>query len=316
MRTMRTAERIENMQALLRPKLFPGARVAIVAPSSYVGDGKVERCVKAAESLGLVPVVYESAKAHRAYLSGGDALRAGDLNAAFADKTIDGIWPTRGGYGAHRLLPLLDFDVIRRNPKFFGGFSDITALLTAFTQTCGFVTYHCLMAGSDAFEKNDAFSISALKTLFFGGRAFCENPPDRPLGKINGGRAEGMLCGGNLSLLAASMGTPWEIDTRGKIIFIEEVNERPYRVDGYLTQLRNAGKLDECTGILLGQFTDCGAKKPDESLTLDDIFRDLIAPSGKPVITNVACGHCIPSISLPIGARFYMDADAGKFGEI
>ncbi len=302
--------------SLPRPVLAPGARVAILAPSSNIGEGKVEKCVRAAGSLGLEPVVYESASAVRGYFSGPDELRARDINAAFADQTIDGIWPTRGGYGANRLLPLIDFGAIRKNPKFFGGFSDITALLTAITQGCGFVTYHCLMAGSDAFEKNDEYSIGFLRALFFGNKPDYANPAGSARGRINGGRAEGPLCGGNLSLLAASLGTPWEIDTRGKILFIEDVNERPYRVDSYLTQLRNAGKLRDCAGVLIGQFTDCGAEKPEKSLSLEEVFHDLVGPAGKPVITNVMCGHCIPSMSLPMGADFWMDADAGEFGEI
>ncbi len=305
-----------SMEKLLRPRLFAGARVAILGPSSYIGEGKLERCVRAAESLGLVPVVYESADACRGYLSGPDALRAADLNAAFADNTIDGIWPTRGGYGAHRLLPLLDFDAIRANPKFLGGYSDITALLTAITQDCGFVTYHCPMAGADAFDNQDEYTISRIKTLFFGEKGDYANPEGRPFGKLNGGRSNGRLCGGNLSLLAASMGTPWEIDTKGKILFIEEVHEQPYRVDAFLTQLRNAGKLDDCAGILVGQFTDCAAEKPEKSLTLDEVFADLLGPTGKPVITDVVCGHCVPSMSLPMGANFWMDADLGMFGEI
>ncbi|HWQ58731.1 MAG TPA: LD-carboxypeptidase [Clostridia bacterium] len=304
------------MGALPRPKLFPGARVAIVGPSSHIGEGKIDQCARAAESMGLVPVVYASADSRRGYLSGTDELRAADLNAAFADASIDGIWPTRGGYGAHRLLPLIDFGMIRRNPKFFGGFSDITALLTAITQTCGFVTYHCLMSGSEAFEKQDAYSLDRLRALFFGEKGDYANPEGCARGSINGGRAEGRLCGGNLSLLAASMGTPWEIDTKGKILFIEDINERPYRVDAYLTQLRNAGKLADCAGILVGQFTDCEAEKPEKSLSLDEVFQDLLAPAGKPVITNVVCGHCIPSMGLPMGAEFYMDADAGEFGEV
>lgn len=304
------------MKTLLRPTLASGARVAIIAPSSYVGDGKVERCVRAAQSLGIDPVVYESARSKRGYLSGPDELRAHDINAAFADKRIDGIWPTRGGYGAHRLLPLLDFDAIRANPKFFGGFSDITALLTAITQNCGFVTYHCIMAGSDAFEQDDAFSINSLRALIFGQKADYANPEGSPRGKINGGSAKGRLCGGNLSLMASSLGTPWEIDTAGKILFIEEINERPYRVDSYLTQLRNAGKLDACAGMLLGQFTDCAADHPEKSLSMEEVFDDFLAPTGKPVITNVICGHCIPTLSLPMGVDFYMDADTGEFGEI
>ena len=304
------------MEGLVRPVLFPGARVAILCPSSPISADTVEACIRAAWSLGLVPVVYESARARRGYLSGPDALRAADLNAAFADESIDGIWPARGGYGAHRLLPLIDFDSIRKHPKFFGGYSDITALLTAITQDCGLVTYHCLMAGASAFEKEDAFSIAQHRALFFGEKVDYRNPEGRLRGKLNGGRARGRLTGGNLSLLAASMGTPWEIDTAGKILFLEDIDEKPYRVDSYLTQLRNAGKLEACAGILLGQFTSCEAEQPETSLSLTEVYEDLLGPTGKPVITNVVCGHCTPSLSLPMGVEFIMDADTGEFAEV
>lgn len=306
----------EKMTELTRPVLHYGARVALICPSSPIGEGQLEKSVKAMERMGFEPVVYESASARRAYLAGSDELRAADINRAFGDRSIDGIWCARGGYGGHRILPLLDFDVIRANPKFFGGYSDITAFLTAFTQNCGFAAYHCIMPSSDMLgEGADEYSMASLEARMFGKKTDYANPAGRERGKLNGGVAEGRLTGGNLSLLVASLGTPWEIDTKGRLLFIEEVHERPYRVDGFLTSLRNAGKFDDCAGILLGQFTDCNPNEGEDSLTLDEVFDDLIKPCGKPVITNIVCGHCAPSMSLPMGVEFQMDADKGVFFE-
>lgn len=298
-----------------RPILHKGARVALVAPSSPIPEEKISQCRETCEMLGLEPIVFESVMSNRKYLAGSDVQRASDINRAFADKSIDGVWAVRGGYGANRILPLIDFDTIASNPKFFGGYSDITALNTAINQRAGFVTYHCIMASSDSLAGDDEYSLNSLKAMMFGGKAPYFNPEDVKLSALNSGRAEGELCGGNLSLLVASLGTPWEIDTRGKILFIEEVDERPYRIDSFLTSLRNAGKLDECAGILLGQFTRCEPREDEKSLTLDEVFSDLIAPSGKPVVKNVLCGHCSPSLSLPIGAEFFVDADNATFGE-
>ena len=136
------------------------------------------------------------------------------------------------------------------------------------------------------------------------------NPADQPMHTLVGGKAEGTLCGGNLSLLAASLGTPWEIDTKGKILFLEDIGEKTYRVDSMLTQLRNAGKFADCAGIVLGAWTDCPPEYPEKTLELPEIFDELIAPAGKPTITDLACGHVIPTLSLPLGARVSMDADA------
>lgn len=295
------------------PKLFEGARVALIAPSSPVSgdvEAKLDRAVKTAEKLNLIPVLYPTARASHGYLAGTDEMRAKDINDAFADKDIDGIWCLRGGYGAHRILPLLDYTTIRENAKFFGGYSDITAFHIAFRQQCGFGTYHMTMPTSDNLIDGSEYSYKYAKAMIFGEDITYENPADAPIKTLVGGKAEGELCGGNLSLVVASLGTPWEIDTRGKIIFLEDVDEQPYSIDRMFTQLRNAGKLDDCAGIILGQYTSCEAKKPENSLTLDTVFEELVKPSGKPCITNFMCGHCSPTMSLPFGARFALDADA------
>lgn len=295
------------------PKLFEGARVALIAPSSPVtGDveAKLEKAVKTAEKLNLIPVLYPTARANHGYLAGTDAERAKDINDAFADKDIDGIWCLRGGYGAHRVLPLLDYTTIRENPKFFGGYSDITAYNTAIRQQCGFGTYHIAMSTSDNLVDGSEYTFKYAKAMLFGEDITYENPADVVVNTLTGGKAEGELCGGNLSLVAASLGTPWEIDTRGKILFLEDVDEQPYNIDRMFTQLRNAGKFDLCAGIVMGQYTHCEAKKPEGSLTIENVFDELIKPCGKPCITNFMCGHCSPSMSLPLGARFVLDADA------
>ena len=247
-------------------------------------------------------------------MSGTGAIRAADINAAFADPSIKGIICTRGGYGFHRILPLLDWKTIKKNPKLFGGYSDVTAMLNALNQICGMESYHMQMVGAWG-DGLDEYTAPFVKSILFGEPVEFVNPEGSPITTIVPGKAKGRLCGGNLSLLAASLGTPYEIDTKGKILFIEEVGERPYKVDGMLTHLRNAGKFDDAAGIILGGFTDCQDKEGViGGLSLEDIYQELIVPAGKPTISGVVCGHCHPSMSLPMGRLFKMDAAAGTFG--
>lgn len=296
---------------MIRPKpLFPGARVALVAPASAVPDEKLQPALDYVVSLGLEPVVYPSCyfKNRDGYLAACDNQRAKDLNNAFEDPSIDGIWCIRGGYGAHRMLPLLDRDMICQNVKWFGGYSDVTALHTYFNQACGFETYHCTMPSTEPYP--DAFTLKYLKDALFGklGGAFSDPEGQFPKTLVRGS-ASGVLCGGNLSLLVASLGTPWEIDTKDKILFLEDIGEKTYRVDGMLTQLRNAGKFRDCAGIILGAWTDCPPEYPDKTLLLPEIFEQLVVPAGKPAIMDVACGHVLPTLSLPLGRNCILDAE-------
>ncbi len=303
-----------------RPEsLHPGDKLAVLCGSSPTSKTPEELCANV-RALGLEPVLYPSATARHGFLSGTDAVRAADINAAFDDDSIKGIVTTRGGYGFHRVLPLLDWKNIRKHPKFFGGYSDVTAMLTALNQIGGMESYHMPMVGAWGTADNDPlddYSMKYVKAMLFGETIDYENPANEGRATLVSGKAKGRLCGGNLSLIAASLGTPFEIDTKGKILFIEEVNEPPYKVDGMLTNLRNAGKLDDAAGILLGAFTDCEEKgEPKTGLTLEQVFDELIVPAGKPTIVGVTCGHCHPSMSLPMGRLFRMNADKCEFGPV
>ncbi len=301
---------------MIRPKsLQPGDRLAVLCGSSPTSKS-AEELMQAVRDMGLEPVLYPSATARHGFLSGVDAIRAADVNAAFDDESIKGIVCTRGGYGFNRILPMLDWKTIKKNPKIFGGYSDVTAILNALNQICGMESYHMPMVGAWS-DGLDEYSAPFVKAMLFGEPVEYVNPVGSPITTVVPGKAKGRLCGGNLSLLAASLGTPYEIDTKGKILFIEEIGERPYKVDGMLTHLRNAGKFNDAAGIILGGFTDCADKEGViGGLTLEDIYQELIVPAGKPTISGVVCGHCHPSMSLPMGRLFKMDAAAGTFGPV
>lgn len=295
--------------------LFPGARVALIAPSGPVPEDKLFPAAEVVRSLGLEPVVYESCRARHGYLAGDDALRAGDVNRAFLDPSIDGILCIRGGYGAQRFLDRLDYRGIREHPKFFAGYSDVTALHTVFNQLCGFVTYHTPMPSTELYKalsgSLDSYTLDSFRSTLFGTSAGpVENPPGVELQGFSSGKVSGILTGGNLSLVSSSLGTPWEIDVRGRILFLEDVDETPYRIDRMLTQLKNAGKFRECAGLLLGWWTNCSSEDEDGALSLEEVFTELL-PHDIPILRNLACGHTLPTMSLPLGIEVEMDADRG-----
>ena len=299
---------------MLTPKpLFQGARVALIAPAGPVPPERFDPAIEAVEKLGLIPVVFESCISAHGYFGGSDKLRADDVNAAFADKSIDGILCIRGGYGTQRLMERIDFDMIRRNPKYFSGYSDVTALHIMINQCCGFVTYHTPMPSTELYNGADQYTMSYLKKILFGEKlGDLKNPVRMPLKTLVCGCARGILTGGNLSLVSSSLGTPYEIDTKNKILFLEDVDEAPYRIDSMLNHMRTAGKFKDCAGILLGYYTNCVAQHPEDSLTLNQVFEELIVPAHKPAIMNLACGHSLPSLSLPLGKEVELNATTGK----
>lgn len=290
--------------------LFQGARVALLCASSAVPENRLDCSVDAVKALGLEPVVYPScyyANRH-GYFAADDAQRAKDIQSAFAAPTIDGILCIRGGYGAHRLMPLLDWDAIARTPKPLFGYSDVTALHIALNERCGMVSYHTTMPSTEWYREQDNFTMDYLRRALFG-KLTGEMPMGDTVETLRGGKASGTLCGGNLSLVCDSLGTPWEIDTRGKLLFLEDVGEKTYRIDAMLTQLRNAGKLDDCAGILLGYWTDCNPEYPERTLLIPEILDELVLPAGKPTLSGLPCGHSLPTMALPLGATVTMDAD-------
>lgn len=294
-------------------KLKFGDTVGFIGPSGAVRtEGAIERAVKETERMGFRVKLGESAGQKYGYLSGADEVRARDINAMFADPVVDAIICLRGGYGATRILDRLDYDLIRQNPKIFVGFSDITALHIAFLNECDLATFHGPMATSNwASKPLDPFSLDAMyRAIMYAEPAGdLSNPPEYQRQTVNPGFAEGLLVGGNLTLIAASLGTPWEINTKDRILFIEEVGERTYSVDRMLTQLRLAGKFDDCAGVVFGDFADCPVEYPEFGLTLEEIIRDTVVPCKKPILSGLRCGHCTPTLTLPLGVRCRMDAD-------
>ena len=293
--------------------LKPGATVGLIGASGAIrSQGTLEKCVAETEKLGFRVKLGESCGQVYGYLSGTDEVRARDLNNMFLDDEVDGIICLKGGYGVMRMLDLIDYDAIRRHPKVFMGYSDITALHIALLQKCGLATLHGPMpascwTGSDFDDFSRQSMLRALTETAPLGKI--ENPEGFPRTMVNPGVCEGMLVGGNLSLVVGLLGTPYELDTKGRILFLEDIGERTYRLDHMLTHLRLSGKFDDCAGIVLGGFTDCPIEYPEFGLSLEEIVRDVVAPCGKPVFTGLQAGHCSPKITLPLGVNCRMDAE-------
>lgn len=298
-------------QLLIPKPLKVGDRVALIAPSGPMPEGRLKVTLEAVRNMGLEPVVYPGVGSMHGYLAGSDAQRAADLQEAFSDDSIRGVLCVRGGYGAQKLHKLIDWEVVRRNPKVFCGYSDVTYLHGMMNQYCGFVTYHTPMPATEWYHGLDAYTEKWVKKALFGGEwgelPNCENEPRVT---VASGKATGRLLGGNLSLVSSAVGTPYEFDARDAILFLEDIGEQPYRIDGMLNHMLQAGSFEGCKGIVLGYYTDCAAETPDRSLTLREIFDEILKPLGIPVLAGVSCGHAEPTLSLPLGRVAEMDADA------
>lgn len=290
-----------------------GDTLGFIAPSGVIRkEGAIQSAVLGAERMGFKVKLGKSCGNRYGYLAGTDEERARDIHDMFLDDEVDAIICLRGGYGATRILDKLDWDLIAAHPKIFVGFSDITALHIAMLNRCNLVTFHGPMSMGWGDSPLDDFSREVMYRTLMNPTPAGElkNPPEYPRETVNPGSCEGQLVGGNLMLMASSLGTPWEIDTRDRIVFIEEIGERTYCVDRMLTQLRLAGKFEDCAGIIFGDFADCPVEYPEFGCTLDEIIRDVVVPCGKPVFTGLRCGHCTPKLTLPFGVRCRMDADA------
>lgn len=298
------------MSLLIPEPLKAGGRVALIAPSSPVPEESFSLSIESIRFLGLEPVVYESCKSDHGYLAGEDELRASDVMKAFTDDDIHGIFCLRGGYGSTRILPLLDFEEIGKHPKRFFGFSDITGLHTAINSLSGFATFHAPMP-TTGYHLKDEYTIERLRRCVFEEdmRGRIHNPDGIPFKTINPGHARGQLTGGNLDLLAATLGSPYEIDTRGKILFIEVVDRRPYDIDMMMTALSLAGKFSDAEGIVLGMFERCDEWEDFPTLEIDDIIREVVKPCGRPVIAGFQAGHSYPQTAFPLGADAVIDTD-------
>lgn len=308
----------------VRPRaLRKGATVALVAPSSPASDPQSnDAAVEVVQSFGLVPKVMTNARKATHYLAGSDAERAADLNAAFADPTVDAVWCLRGGYGSSRILPLLDYESIRRNPKPLIGYSDITALLNSIHRLTGLVTFH----GPNASENQTEYTVAEFRRVLWEPKAagiVAAPPPfvaaegrterENRLVRITPGRAAGPLVGGNISVFSTLVGTPFEPELKGRILFLEEVGEDPYRIDRWLTQFVLTGKLGGCAGVVLGKFSECGPKDPSfaGTWTWQEVAADRFGKLGIPVLAGLVFGHVASKSTLPVGIRAELDVEAG-----
>lgn len=300
----------------MKPKaLKKGDTIGLIAPSSPVYESTAKACIEWVKSAGYNVKWGESIFGSRGYLSGNDELRAYDINMMFQDEEVDAIFCIRGGYGTMRLLEMIDYDLVKNNPKIFVGYSDITALHTTFFQKTGLITFHGPMVAGFAKKGLDKHSEDYMFRALMNPQPLGDiiNPPDIPVRAYNGGTAKGKIVGGNLSLLADTMGTPYEIDTKDKILFIEEVGERPYNLDRMLTQLKLGGKFKDAAGIVIGDWTDCEPEEKKESLTIDEIIEDVVVPCGKPILSGYKIGHCWPNITIPIGVEAFIDCENLRF---
>lgn len=291
-------------------KLKKGDTVGLICTSSCVSEERISQCVETIEKLGYKVKVADNVTTDLAgYMAGDAVVRARWVNRMFECPDVKAIFCIRGGDGSSRIMEHLDYDVIRNNPKIFVGYSDVTNLHLAINQNCDLVTFHGPMVSSnmvDSFdeESKDSFfeAINAESDIVF------RNPEAIPVKVLKEGKAEGILVGGNLSLLSASMGTPYEPDTDGKILFIEEVAEQITKIEKWIYHLRNAGKLAGCSGILLGQFTKI--KNNDENYDYISCIKDALEGISIPVMYDIQSGHGKQIMTLPMGAKCKMDTSS------
>jgi len=314
-------------EKIIPPRLKPGDTIGLLTPATYLNEEQLRNAILALEKLGFKVRYSPNMLVRKGYLGGTDQQRADDINQMFADKEIDGIMCGRGGYGSGRILPYLDFDIIRNNPKVFIGFSDITAMLYGIYGQAGLVCYHGPMGTSDYNEITTEYFKKVLMepeeqllytnekvqpTIEIDEEGVELSTTDEVI-TISPGKAEGELVGGNLSLMSMLGGTDYDIDMRDKLVFIEEVGEAPYRVDRMLTQLLlDKNKLPAAAGVVLGIFNDCEAKDEDRSLSLAQVLQDRLAGLGIPVIYGLSFGHIRQNMTIPFGIKASLDADEKK----
>lgn len=302
-------------QLIKAPRLRPGDRVGLVSPATAAFEtAQTKIWVDALESLGLDVVLGDNYFDRHGYFAGKDEARASDINAFFREPSIRMIF-ARGGWGSPRLLPLLDYDLIRENPKVLLGYSDATALITAVHARTGLVTFH----GPSPLN---VFSAEHFRRVVMNGEHYTlENPllitentlvpTENRIRTIRSGKARGRILGGNLSLLTAVTGSAYLPDWDGCILFVEDVDEAVYRVDRMMTELALAGVLDSIAGFVFGRCTECEPGEGFGSLTMEQVIAEHIEPLGIPAFAGSMIGHIDEQFTIPLGVEAGIDADAG-----
>ncbi len=313
-----------NAQPVKPPKIKPprlqkGDTIGLVAPGSGVDEVAFAKALATVKRLGFTPYYTKYAKLQIGYLAGTDAQRVEDIHHMFAKPEVKGILCVRGGYGSNRLLPLINYDLIKANPKVLMGYSDISALLFGVYSQTGLIGFHGPVAISSF---NDWATQHFYRLLLEAASQVKINPPkhwkedkddDYKTIKLTKGRTQGELVGGNLSVITSLVGTPYDIDYTGKIVFLEEIEEPPYKIDRMLTQLLLAGKLQKAAGIALGVFKGCDLNPQDpdnaDSFTLKEVLKNRLANLQIPVLYGLPFGHIADNATLPLGIQAQLDVD-------
>lgn len=291
---------------LLPDRLTYGSTLGITAPASPLDKELIDKKLCEFEDLGFKTLLGEHLYDSLGYLAGSDKYRASDFNFLYSRPEVAGIIPLRGGYGTMRMMPYIDYKSIYLKPKIICGYSDLTPLLNFIAEKLGIIAFHGPMVSSDLRE--DTTRDSFLHSLMRGYEPYSiKNSEGHAMWSSCDATLCGALAGGNLSLICASLGTPYEINFAGKILFLEEVGEKPYAIDRMLTTLILSGSLKQCLGIILGQFTDCQPSDYNKSLSMEQVLADRLLPLKKPILSGLMCGHDSPNMTLPIGAAIEMD---------
>lgn len=307
-----------RLPRLRPPRLRKGDLVALFAPGGHVTDEQIERSVKNLESLGLRVTLSKNLRARYGGYAGLPRDRADDMHALIRDPGIKALWSIRGGSGTAQILPFLDYALIRANPKIIIGFSDITALLNAVTHLASVITFH----GPGAISTFSDYSVNHLQSVLFDGasnytmrsasandeRATTE--PEYQMKSLRPGVAEGALWGGNLSVFAALIGTPFLPSLKGSLLFLEDANEEPYRLDRLLTQVRQHIGAGYPAATLFGVFRRYAPKDDAPTITLPQVLEDYAATQPIPAVSGYSLGHISHQMTLPIGLRARLDTEA------
>jgi muramoyltetrapeptide carboxypeptidase len=301
----RTLTKLQKPAALKR-----GDKIAVVAPSGKVEDGKLKAGVAALEHAGFAVETADNILARKGYLAGEAVSRAAALQSFFERPDIAAIFSARGGFGSIQLLPYLDAGAIRRHPKIFVGYSDLSIMLNWLVERCGVIAFHGPMVAMDL-----ARGVAGRNAEFFWGTLLGEKRAwDIELAEaVRPGSAEGAAAGGCLSTIVTTLGTPYEIETAGKILLLEDVGEKPYRIERMLTHLQMAGKLARLAGLVFGTFTGCEGEAERQ---VADIIRELFRDAPYPVATGLPMGHGEDNLIMPIGAMMRLDGAARRLSLI
>jgi muramoyltetrapeptide carboxypeptidase len=294
------------MNAVKPNRLIKGDTVGVIAPASPPNQESLEHGIAFLKDLGLNVKVGKHVSQVNGYLAGSDQDRLEDIHELFTDPEVKAVFCACGGFGTGRIAEQIDYELIKNNPKIFWGYSDITFLHTTIRQQSGLVTFHGPMLASDI-GKEDAHPLSKEGFLqLFEPTTLVYTEQISPLEVLVDGVARGEIVGGNLSLLVSTLGTAYEIDTKGKLLLIEDVNEEPRSVDRMLNQLYMAGKFKDASGILIGDFCDCTPKR-NLSLSLDEVIAHYVQLANKPAVKGFMMGHCNPHIAIPLGVQASMN---------